>query len=94
MNRDILINKLTEKGYYYNWSKYSTEQLFRMYQKNVLNLKVIQKPIYNWFLQTEDGSWLQFKNYRNFLKAKKEIKYLKAYKLKVGEYYEAEEVHD
>lgn len=84
MNRDELINALTKEGYFYKWSKYTTHQLYRIYQKSIENVNIIQTPIYHWFLQLPDNSFIEFSNYKNYLTACK--KYNKTgYKIKVGE---------
>lgn len=94
MNRDDLINALTKAGYHYKWSKYSNPQLYCMYQEKINNIKMKTVPIYHWFLQTVDHDWIEYNDYKAFLKGKKKYNWVRTVKIQVGDKYETTTVYD
>ena len=88
-----MINTLTKAGYFYKWSKYSNEQLFRIYQQKIEHLKIIKKPVYTWFIQDYDGSFISTTNYKTYRKLCKQLN-KEGFKIQTGEYYETKKMAD
>ena len=88
-----MINALTKAGYFYKWSKYSNEQLFRIYQQKIEHLKIIKKPVYTWFIQDYDGSFISTTNYKTYRKLCKQLN-KEGFKIQTGEYYETKKMAD
>lgn len=93
MHRDDMINALTKAGYFFKWSKYSNEQLFRIYQQKIEHLKIIKKPVYTYFIQDYDGSFISTTNYKRYRQLCKQLN-KKGFKLRTGETYETRKMDD
>lgn len=88
-----MINALTKAGYFYKWSRYSNEQLFRIYQQKIEHIKIIKKPVYTYFIQDSDGSFIPITNYKRYRQLCKKLN-REGFKLKTGETYETKTMDD